>query len=55
MKKILQKMAFLWIMLLSFMGSQKAKTMKMEIGRSGESKAREIVLDEYEISAYHSN
>jgi hypothetical protein len=54
MKKMAQKMALLWIIVLSFMGSQKAKTVRMEMGRHDQ-KPREILLDEYELSAFHSN
>ena len=54
MKKMIQKLALFWIMLLSFMGSQKAKTVRMEMGRNGQ-KAHEVMLDEYELSAFHSN
>jgi hypothetical protein len=54
MKKLIQKLAFFWIVLLSFMGSQKAKSIRMEMGRNGQ-KAHEVMLDEYEISAFHSN
>ena len=54
MKKMIQNLALLWIMLLSFMGSQKAKTIRMEMNRNGQ-KAHEVMLDEYELSAFHSN
>jgi hypothetical protein len=54
MKKMIQKLALLWIMLLSFMGSQKAKTIRMDMGKSG-ARAHEVMLDEYELSAFHSN
>jgi hypothetical protein len=54
MKKMVQKIALLWIMLLSFMGSQKARTIRMDMNRNGQ-KAHEVMLDEYELSAFHSN
>jgi len=54
MKKMVQKIALLWIMLLSFMGSQKARTIRMDMNRNGQ-KAHEVLLDEYELSAFHSN
>ncbi len=54
MKRMVQKLALLWIMLLSSIGSQKARSIRMETGGSGH-KAHEVTLDEYELSAYHSN
>jgi len=51
---MLQKLAMFWMMLLSFMGSQKAKTIRMEMGGSSQ-KAHEVMLDEYELSAFHNN
>ncbi len=52
---MVQKLALLWIMLLSFMGSQKAKSVRLDPTRSGQTKARDIALDEYEILSYHTN
>ncbi|MDX2046258.1 MAG: hypothetical protein SFU87_05700 [Chitinophagaceae bacterium] len=56
MKRILHKMALVWISLLSIMGFSKTKLSKAEKDQAGKApQQQEIMLDEYELSAFHSN
>lgn len=56
MKRIVQKIALVWISLLSLVGLTKAKENKPEQEtRNKVSRHRVVMLDEHEFSAYHSN
>ncbi len=56
MKRIVQKLALVWITLLSLVGLAKAKENKPEKEtRNKVSRHRVVQLDEHEFSAYHSN
>ena len=56
MKKIVQKIALVWISVLSLVGLAKAKDQKIEQeNRNKVSRHRVVMLDEHEYSAYHSN
>ena len=56
MKKIVQKLALVWISVLSLVGLAKAKDQKVEQEtRNKVSRHRVVMLDEHEYSAYHSN
>jgi hypothetical protein len=56
MKKVVQKLALVWIAILSFIGLAKAKDQKPEQeNRNKVSRHRVVMLDEHEYSAYHSN
>jgi|GEM_PF-1515929 len=56
MKRIVQKIALVWISLLSLVGLLKAKENRPETEtRNKVSRQRVVMLDEHEYSAYHSN
>jgi hypothetical protein len=56
MKKILQKMAVVWLSMLTLVGFTKTKVVKMDKEeRRNSAIQREIILDEFEFSAFHSN
>ena len=56
MKKLAHKLAILWMTLLSLTGFAKAKSNKAVPDHKNKiAGPRVILLDEFEISAYHSN
>ena len=56
MKRIVQKLALVWISLLSLVGLAKAKEQRPEKEtRNKLSRHRVVMLDEHEYSAFHSN
>lgn len=56
MKKLVHKLAILWMTLLSVTGFARAKSNKVVPDQKNrEARQRVILLDEFEISAYHSN
>ena len=56
MKRIVQKIALVWITFLSLVGLAKAKEPKLDQeNRNKVSRQRVVMLDEHEYSAYHSN
>lgn len=56
MKKILHKMAGVWLSMLTLMGFAKSKMIKMDKHENRNSTVqREVILDEFEFSAFHSN
>jgi hypothetical protein len=56
MKRIIHKMAVVWLSMLTLMGITKSKMVKMDKDEKHNSTVqREIILDEFEFSAFHSN
>ena len=56
MKKMVQKLALVWISLLSLVGLAKARDHKPhQENRNKVARQRVVMLDEHEYSAYHSN
>jgi hypothetical protein len=56
MKKIVQKLALVWISVLSLVGLAKAKDHKPhQENRNKVARHRVVMLDEHEYLAYHSN
>jgi hypothetical protein len=56
MKKILHKMAVVWLSMLTLIGISKSKMGRIDKPENRNSTVqREVVLDEFEFSAFHSN
>lgn len=56
MKKIVRNIALAFAALLSILGFQKSKALQPETeGKSKVARQRVIMLDEHELSAFHSN
>ena len=56
MKKMLHKMALVWISTLTLMGLVKAKEEKTENQEKRQNmQSHDVILDEFELSAFHSN
>jgi hypothetical protein len=56
MKRIVQKLALVWISVLSLVGLAKTREPKLDQeSRNKVSRHRVVMLDEHEFSAYHSN
>jgi hypothetical protein len=56
MKKMVQKLALLWISFLTLVGFSKSRLNSYEPEqRSKVSRHRVVILDEHEISAFHTN
>jgi len=57
MKKMLHKMALVWISALTIMGLAKAKEEKKAENQEKRQnmQSHDVILDEFELSAFHSN